>query len=58
MSILNSIQRFLVEFDAMMEHARTGAPDPEFRRLPPELRRDLGQPDAGGARMARRGRRG
>lgn len=54
MSILNSIRRFLVEFDAMMEHARTGAPDPEFRRLPPELRRDLGQPDAGMARRARR----
>jgi len=59
-SLLSAIRRFLVEFDEAMEHARTGrrrsAERGEVRRLPPELRRDIGRPDRCTARMSVRGR--
>ena len=59
-SLLSAIRRFLVEFDEGMEHGRTGrrprAEKDAIRRLPPELRRDIGHPDRCTARMSARGR--
>jgi hypothetical protein len=64
MSVLAAIRRFLIELDEAMEHARTGrlperlarAREDDIRRLPPELRKDLGRPDRCTARMSVRGR--
>lgn len=60
MTILARFRRFLAEYSAIMGHAHTGRPSDgwqaDIASLPPEVRRDLGQPDARTAHIRGRAR--